>query len=69
MSAPTGKLKFAYETISRLEQELAASPEHEARMRKLLQAAVVLFAHHCHDCTAWNWLDNTRAALAEGAQG
>lgn len=48
---------------------LAAAQEREARMRKLLQAADVLFAHHCRDCTAQNWLDDTRAALAEGGRG
>lgn len=51
------------------EAALAASREREARLLALLQAADVLFAHHCQDCTAWNWLDDTRAALAEGAQG
>jgi hypothetical protein len=56
-------------TAERLRAELAASREREARMRALLQAADVLFAHHCRDCTAQNWLDDTRAALAEGAQG
>ena len=54
---------------ARLTEELAASREREARMRALLQSADLLFAPHCHDCTAWNWLDDTRAALAEGAQG
>ena len=59
----------AIETERMLRTEFAASREREARMLALLQAADVLFAHHCQDCTAWNWLDNTRAALAEGAQG
>lgn len=60
--------KLSAETYG-LEAELTASREREARMRALLQAADVLFAHRCRDCTALNWLDETRAALAEGAQG
>lgn len=30
-----------------------------------LQGADVLFAHHCKDATAANWLDSTRAIIAE----
>ena len=67
-TGPTS-LSLVIEERDSLRAELAASREREARMRALLQAADVLFAHHCQDCTAWNWLDDTRAALAEGAQG
>lgn len=61
-------VRIATEAIQEAEQlrtELAVSREREARMRALLQAADVLFAHHCRDCTALNWLDDTRAALAK----
>lgn len=44
---------------------VAAERERGAKLRRLLQGAEVLFAPLCRDATAWNWLDETRAALAD----
>lgn len=45
--------------------DVAAERERREKLRRLLQGAEVLFAPLCRDCTAWNWLDEARAALAE----
>ncbi len=51
---------------------VAPTPPAAAEARdavRLLRAAEVLFAPLCRDATAWNWLDETRAALAAHQKG
>lgn len=60
----TAERDAAQAELAQARDELAAERERRARLRSLLQGAETLFAPLCRDATAWNWLDEARAALA-----
>ena len=56
--------KVMQEAIEELQRVLSETVEQRDGLLKALEAAEVLFACHCNDATAANWLDMTREAIS-----
>jgi hypothetical protein len=68
MSVHDGKATIGADKLQYMLRVIdAAPPAVQGDLRRELQAAVVLFACHCRDATALNWLERAEAALAAPA--